>query len=262
MDFHVSTSEEAQNLIKLFIYKDKWVRNSKNLDLFHKTSRDYKKFDWEGEWIPRKEALLVFAGNHRFESLKQLQVQGIIEGKRVRVSTEDVEEELFRREVCTQLDEYFWLSNEADYHIKKVQKEHARFFTPERKKRKEWKKNARKKEIIVKLSSKIHLKGFQYRYDPKSPTLKARIKKGKKYLMENKWIFNPLHPLFCKKKDIAVYFEENFLKASGKKEPIEEWAKRNCWALKKGEIEKRIEKQFIKIEQQKRDWYERNKPEK
>lgn len=199
------------------------MRRSRKLDIYHSYDKSYKDMDWSRQRLSRKEATKVATCSQRFRSFFALLREGLIRATRRYAVTNDLRGVFLMREVCSQMDDAYWVAVENKWESidKKAPK------TPRSS------NQSKKKELsplVLKLWDGIVLDGFPRHYDLKNPDFLERKQRALDCLDKNRWILESGHPLRCRKKLVAQYIDENFLKNNTNPTPIEEWAKTHCWA--------------------------------
>lgn len=217
MGFPLHSVEQEKRLVSMYIFPKKFRKKTKTLDIYHYIDKGYKELDWEEETQERRRVTKMLQ-SPMFKTLTGLSREGTVRATRTKVSTSDLMDELFRREVCSQLDEMYWVTLESRT-------------KPKARHRKKAPARSKQRRIRVKICKNVVLGGFKNKYNPESPVLKERIAEGKRYLKENSWVYDRAHPLYCRNRELSRYFEENFLKKADRVEEIAGWAREHCRAV-------------------------------
>lgn len=218
------SEKEAKNIIESYLMPKRAMRRSKKLDIYHSYDKSYKDIDWSSKRLSRKEATKIATCSQRFRSFFALLREGFIRATRRYAVTDDLRGVFLMREVCSQMDDAYWLAVETKWKdAAKEKKGKQRTSSTQRKIQK-------LSPLKLNLWDGMVLDGFPRRYPLENQEFQKRLEAARECIMKNRWVLDQKHPLRCRRKLVARYLDENFLKAGAVPKPIQEWAEEHCWA--------------------------------
>lgn len=234
MDFNAKNIDDVLNIMNEHIFRLKWAENSIFLDLLHRLGTWYKKFNFNDTTVPLREICHNIKNEGgRFKSWKELHDENLIERRKSNrvVLTQDVEDELLRREVCAQMDDAWWGCCERYVNTQR----------DERKRQTYREGNDNKKKLRIVVDGLCELKQFKISRNTNNKTQTERVRKAKEILKAHPFIFEKGHELYCFTSDICKFLEENILSPRAKGEiDFDAWVQENCVKQKTSKIALRI----------------------
>lgn len=182
MDFNVKNVDDVLKTMNERVFRLKWAENSIFLDLLHHLGTWYKKLPFTDTAIPLGEVCHnIQCEGGRFKSWKELHDENLVERRKSNrvVLSEDIEDELLRREVCAQLDDSWWHSCESYVNTQREDKKKQTFRKGQ---------GSRKKLRII-IEGLCDLKQFKMSRNFNVKAQTERIKKAKEILKAHPYIF-------------------------------------------------------------------------
>lgn len=252
MDFPIKSKRDLSTILSTVIFST--IKNSISLksDYYHNFCQEYKNIDWDNTpFVSPKLMSKLFPPSIRFDSHYKL--RNTLRKQSKGYSTNDVMDELLRREIVCSSDDTYW--NKAERHF--LRKEVIDKRREEAKKRK---RTPKKRKVAKKEYYTLHLKGIVMlrNLGPFKMTKKTKEKLRiiEEEFTKRAYIFDKEHPLWVREDQLRGFFTNYYPVRNRKFTTLDDWIQEHCWASVKAKklAGYKVQSEKMKELRQKKKW--------
>lgn len=254
MDFPVKTRKDLSTILSTVIFNAGKNTRCLKSDYKHNFCQEYKNVDWTNTpFVSTKLIRELFPQSIRFDS--HIKLRKNLRKHSKGYSTNDVMDELLRREIVCSADDTYWNKSER-YFLRRENIEKRRKEAKKRKRALKPKKRKRaKKEYYT-----LHLKGIVFLKNLGPFRMTKKTKEKLKFIEEEfakrAYIFDKEHPLWVREKQLRGFFTNYYPIRNRKFTSLDDWIQEYCWASVKAKklAGYKVQGEKMKELRQKKKW--------